>query len=129
MRVAVAPVKVVKGDELPFTGLAPDIEVTVDPQEERLSLADAHRTIKSAGAGAVGDPAAASTNSRPRRRMNEAELVRMAREGQDPRELSGPTPAQKTAETVVAPVVTDPVLARALDILKALAVVQKVRGL
>ncbi len=128
VRVTVAPVKVAKGEELPFTGLDPDIDVPVDPQEERLSMADAYRVIKAAGVGTSGELAASSTNSRPRRRMNEAELVRMAREGQDPRELSGTVPAPKALEPAGAPAVTDPVLARALDILKALAVVQKVRG-
>lgn len=128
VRVIVAPVKVAKGEELPFTGLDPDIDVPVDPQEEKLSLADAFRVIKSAGAGNSVESAATSTNSRPRRRLNEAELVRMAREGQDPRDTAGTLPAPKALEPAVAPAVTDPVLARALDILKALAVVQKVRG-
>ncbi len=128
VRVTVAPVIVAKGEELPFTGLDPDIDVSVDPQEEKLSVADAYRVVKTSGVGSAGDPTSASTNSRPRRRMNEAELVRLAREGQDPRELSGTTPAQKAPEPTAAPTVTDPVLARALDILKALAVVQKVRG-
>jgi len=130
VRVAVAPVKVLSEHELPFTGLSPDIEVGVDADEERLFMEDAYRVIKSAMAANSAEIAVASTNNRPRRRVNEAELVRMAREGQDPRDLTTPPPlagSSRPSEPAL-PVVTDPVLARALDILKGLAVVQRFRG-
>ncbi len=126
LRVAVAPVKVLDGLELPFAGLAPDVGVTVDADEERLFLADAYRVVKGTVAGGA-DAGVAPTNSRPRRRINEAELVRMTREGQDPREAFEGAPTLKSPEPA-APAVSDPVLVRALDILKGLAVVQRLRG-
>jgi hypothetical protein len=65
----------------------------------------------------------ASVTNRSRRRINEAELVRMLRDGQDP-------PAETQATRRVSaplPLVQDPALARAVDLLKGLAVVQQTR--
>ena len=71
---------------------------------------------------------ASTTNRSPRRRMNEAELVRMSREGQAiDRETVAANPTPPLPEPIV-PVVTDPALARALDLLKGLAVVQQFRA-
>jgi hypothetical protein len=130
VRVAVAPVKVLDDRELPFTGIRPDIEVMVETEEERLYLADAFRVVKNPGATVTpGEVVGTSTNRNPRRRINEAELVRMTREGQDPRDPAVSTPQTIKAAEALGPVVTDPVLARALDVLKGLAVVQRFRGL
>lgn len=128
LRVVVAPVKVLQGQELPFSGIKPDIEVGVEPDEERLYLADAYRVTKATGTSPM-ETAATSATGRSRRRMNEAELVRLTREGQDPREITG-APAAPGGRTVepLSPSVTDPALARALDILKGLTVVQRFRG-
>jgi hypothetical protein len=130
LRVAVAPVKVLQNEELPFSGIKPDIEVMVDEDEERLSMADAYRQVKSnhlAGAGSP-DQALTSTNNRPRRRMNEADLVRMAREGLDPRDPTNQLQTSARHAEPPVPQVTDPALARALDILKGMAVVHRFRG-
>ena len=65
-----------------------------------------------------------SLTNRPRRRINEAELVRMQREGESfdfslnsGRRDAGTSP----------PSMQDPALSRALDLLKGLAVVQQFR--
>ena len=147
LRVAVAPVKVASGQELPFSGIKPDLEVEVSAEDEVAWYEDAFRpsgrqaaraglavvtpvpTPPGAAAGTIlapGDPNGAPTNRAARRRMNVAELVRMSREGQTPdRDFNAgngrsPEPAP--------PQVNDPALARALDLLKGLAVVQQTRS-
>jgi hypothetical protein len=57
--------------------------------------------------------------------MNEAELVREHREGLD--RFPGIDSASMPPAEPARPVVTDPVLARALDLLKGLAVVRQSR--
>jgi hypothetical protein len=129
LRVAVAPVKVTNGGELPFTGMKADIEVDVSPEDERAWYEDAFKQLAKPGRppGVSTNETLAATNRAPRRRLNEAELVRMSREGQNPdRELFTNTPARPTEP--VAPIIVDPTLARALDLLKGLAVVQQFRS-
>ena len=65
----------------------------------------------------------ASLTNRSRRRINEAELVRMLRDGQN-LETDMDQPRRPSATP---PAVQDPALARALDLLKGLAVVQQTR--
>jgi hypothetical protein len=130
LRVAVAPVKVTDGHELPFTGMKADIEVEVDPDDERLYYDDAYKQLaKPARTGNVStnETLAGTTNRPSRRRLNEAELVRMNREGQSPeRELFTNTPVRPNEP--IGPLITDPTLARALDLLKGLAVVHQFRS-
>lgn len=130
LRVAVAPLKVADGRELPLAGIKPDIEVTVSPEDELAYYADAFKILVSNARSltvTTNVTLASGTNRAPRRRMNEAELVRMSREGIEHDVIAAnPTPA--VPEPVV-PVITDPVLARALDLLKGLAVVQQFRSI
>ena len=59
-----------------------------------------------------------------RRRLNEAELVRLQREGINPdADVVAKTPKEEMNRTMV----NDPALARALDLLKGIAVVQQQR--
>jgi len=62
------------------------------------------------------------TNRRPR--FNEAELVRERRNGFVPETEAGGGPEADEEK----PIVQDPVLARALDVLKGLAVVRQLRS-
>lgn len=129
LRVAVAPLKVGEGKELPLTGLKPDIEVAVSPEDERDWYEDAFkapaRTVAMASLNSTNDASASDTNRTPRRRLNEAELVRMSREGRinEPVATNAPLRATEPAP----PVVSDPALVRGLDLLKGLAVVQQFR--
>jgi len=132
LRLAIAPVKVADGKELPFTGIKPDIEVDVSPEDELTWYEDAYKVVpkpvRLTGV-ATNDPNASATNRAARRRINEAELVRMNRDGQaTDRDLSFTNAQGRTFEPPV-PVVNDPALARALDLLKGLAVVQQFRSL
>jgi len=132
LRVAIAPVKLSDDRELPFTGLKPDIAIDVAPEDESAWYEDAFKPLARAGrlASAATNDVSTATNRPPRRRPSEAELVRAYREGQTldrlPAEplLSGAPSAPRPAE---APLVNDPVLARALDLLKGLSVVQQFR--
>jgi len=117
LRIATAPVQLGDGVLL-AGGVKPDIAVEVSPADERAYFADAYKAAGSLAGAPVG-----VTNQPRRLRMNEAELVRERREGPNPDE--GLAPGHK-AEPEKA-LVQDPVLARALDLLKGLAVVRPSR--
>ena len=130
LRVAVAPVKVVGGKELPFTGIKPDIHVDVTPDEELAWYGDAYKLsprMARATATLTNEVTSAGTNRPARRRINEAELVRMTREGIFPD--FEPTNATTRTPEAAPPSVRDAALARALDLLKGLAVVQQFRSI
>ncbi len=130
LRLAIAPIRVADGKELPFTGIKADIVVGVSPEDELAWYEDAYKnlarpSIKLAGA-ATNDSAVVSTNRSLRRRLNEAELVRMNKEGVSP-DRDTPSTNEPSRSVELPPVVNDPALARALDLLKGLAVVQQFR--
>lgn len=112
LRIATGETKLGDGQAMPSTGLKPDIAVTVAAEEERAFYTEPYRSL-----GRVGGAAHAGTNASGR--LNEAELVRRQKEGQD---LDAP--AVVSAPAVTTPQVRDPALARALDLLKGLAVVR-----
>jgi hypothetical protein len=129
LRVAVAPLRVVGGKELAYSGIKPDIHVPVSRDDELAWYRDAYWVspqMASAAAEASPGPNPPAINRPTRRRINEAELVRMSRDGIRP-ELDGTNAASRSPETVT-PILTDPALARALDLLKGLAVVQQFRA-
>jgi len=131
LRVAVAPLKVADGVELPLSGMKADIEVEVSPEDERAYYSDAYKVIAKPAKVlnlATNESLAAGTNRAPRRRLNEAELVRMNRDGQSlERDPVSANPTPPVPETLL-PMVNDPALVRALDLLKGLAVVRQFRS-
>ncbi len=130
-RLKIATALVTTGENKPLaaTGVLPDILVRVGTTEEKQYFADAFKLI-GRGVGAAALPGRGTTNTvstgtnRPSR-LNEAELVRMKREGVDPDSEDGVRLPR--IPVVEKPVVTDPALARALDLLKGLAVVRQSR--
>ena len=122
LRLAVAVVK--NGDGVLLGSLKPDIRVDVAPDDELAYFTDAYKMLSKAGAPGVTGTNVASltvTNKNPRRRLNEAELVRMSRDGESPEDET-----DKVRHPVENPrVIADPALARAIDLLKALAVVRR----
>ena len=98
---------------MPSAGLRPDIAVTVGVEEERAFFAEPYRGLGRTGAGSD------KAGETPFGRLNEAELVRRMKEGQ-----TLDAPAVVAAPSVSTPQVRDPALARALDLLKGLAVVR-----
>ena len=123
LRLAVAAVK--NGDGELLGRLKPDIQVDVAPADEQAYFNDAYKLLSRVGnaPGVTGTNVASLTvtNKNPRRRLNEAELVRMSRDGETPDEdiESFRRPVENTR------VIADPALARAIDLLKALAVVRR----
>jgi hypothetical protein len=128
LRVATAPVQLGNGSALTVQGLKPDITVEISPEDERAYYADAFksppRSELAAAVGASSASASVTTNRAPRRpRLNEAELLRERREGLSEGDLTGARDHE-----VEKPLVHDPALARALDLLKGLAVVRSSRS-
>lgn len=114
--VADQPVKLGSGHSMDDP-LAPDIVVAAPKELEAQWLEDPYRRLGPAGFARV------------RHRVNEAELVRLQREGAPVDEDGDPTsstppPAARPAEAPDKPLVQDPALARALDVLRALQIVK-----
>ena len=124
LRIAVASVKA--GDGLVVEQLKPDIQVDVNPEDERAYFLDAYKALPRATTGGVlTNLASVTITNKPRKRMNEAELVRMLRDGEnaDDENAKSARPTEPSK-----PLITDPALARAIDLLKALAVVRQTRA-
>jgi C-terminal processing protease CtpA/Prc len=128
LRIATSPILLADGSALPANGLQPDITVQVSPQDERAYYTDPFKKIASlsqqAAASLSTTNQSQTTNRAARRRFpNEADLVRERREG-----LTLDTDVTAENAEPERPVVQDPALARALDLLKGLAVVRQSRS-
>ena len=113
IRIASKPVQLGDGTPIARTGLPPDIQIATTAAEDRRHLAD---PFGEASAGSSGTPAPV-----PRRRVTEADLVRQRREGVPLQQIITGSADQASEAT---PTLKDPALVRALDMLKALSVVQ-----
>jgi hypothetical protein len=126
LRIASAPVRLGDGAVLPAQGLKPDINVEVSPMAEQSYFADAFKEVIRtnnllAANGLASSNAAAGTNRARRPRYNEAELVRERKLGTIiDNDLTNAEPEK--------PTIQDPVLARALDVLKGLSLVRQSRS-
>jgi len=117
LRVAVAQVSFGAGKTLP-RGLAPDIAINTSLEDEQAYVRDPFKILHPPVI-AKTDSAAKEVLDQPR--LNEVELIREHNSGEDRDE----PPVRNTADLPEPPpVVADPALARALDLLKGLAVVQ-----
>ncbi|HEX4644632.1 MAG TPA: S41 family peptidase [Verrucomicrobiae bacterium] len=129
LRIATAAVKLGNGEILSVHGVKPDIQVAVSPQDEKAYLADPFKEISKpqtllAGtiyAPATGTNGTAGTNRAGRGRISEADLIRERKEGKG---LDDTEPTIRDLE-VQKPAVRDPVLGRALDLIKGLSVIQQ----
>jgi hypothetical protein len=124
LRIRTAPVQLGDGSALSEQGLKPDIAVEVSSQDERAYYADAFKVAEKTNllastAGSGTGPGSGTNRVARRPRFNEAELVRERREGVSEADMSAflaPEPEK--------PFVRDPALARALDLLRGLALVR-----
>jgi C-terminal processing protease CtpA/Prc len=128
VRVASAPVKVGEGTPLTLQGVKPDIEVLTSADEERVFLEDPYASAKTnttVGSTLTATNSPSNTNRVARRpRPNEADLVRARRDGLP---IDGDLASSRAAEPEK-PLIRDPALARAFDLLKGLAVVRPARN-
>jgi hypothetical protein len=126
LRIATSQIKLGDGTAM-VHGLKPDIEVEETLADERAYLDDPYKVLHPA-ARSKNDSAAnatqSATNQPARRQTNEAELVRERREGVTEDEADETTQLAVPAEPPP-PVIADSVLARALDLLKGIAVLQQ----
>lgn len=126
LRIAVGEIKL--GDGSVFSGgVKPDIAVDINPALEKAYWEHPYQGPAQSGTASVtgtnADLAgASSTDESGYHRFNEAQLVREQREGAD---LEAAFSGREDQPDPSLKVLTDPVLARALDLLKGLAVVQK----
>jgi hypothetical protein len=126
LRVAVAGVFVGDGKAL-TNSVAPDIAIDTNLEDEKAYLQDPYKDLHPPNlAQADGGN---NVTPQPRPRFNEAELVREHRAGLDADDDSDePTPIRIESDPVLAEpaqrAVADPALARALDLLKSLAVME-----
>lgn len=124
LRLASARVRAGEGSVLGPDGVQPDIAVKVAPEQERAYLADPYTAITGGSSAPSATNQVVGTVS-VRRRLTEAELVRQRRAANEGTALSNLPPA--TVAEAPAKVVRDPVLGRALDLIKGLAVLQPAR--
>ena len=120
IRIAAAKVRLGNGEVIPAGGVRPDVEVAVKPADEQVYFEDPWRVLARV-APPTSTVAAAATNS-AFRRVNEAELMRQRREELGDREVE---PPRARATALSKPVLQDPALARAMDLLKGLAIVRQ----
>jgi hypothetical protein len=128
LRIATAQIKLGNGIAL-ARGLKPDIAVETSLADERAYLEDPYKVLHPP-APAKNDSSTTSSPSstnQPGRRPNEAELVRERRAGETLDAGSDETGPQIIAARgePAPPVLADTALARALDLLKGLAVIQQ----
>lgn len=136
LQVATQPVQVADHKPMPIGGLEPDIKVVAEPEQEKAWLKDPYKLTGSALALSKAEPqsqpsdlqANASTNRPARRRLNEADLVRMLRDGQLP-DAEPSAGSSATNDAGFPPQIQDPALARALDFLKGLSIVRGFRSI
>jgi C-terminal processing protease CtpA/Prc len=127
LRIATSAIRIGEGVALTSQGVKPDIIVEVGQQDEVAYYADAYRELTRTNSFRSTGQANANlsgTNRVRRTPFNEAELVRQRREGFS---TEGELNSAQPDSEIEKPLVRDPVLARALDVLKGLAVVRRAK--
>lgn len=116
LRVGKVAVEVGRGKVLPAGGIVPDIKVAMEPELARAYYEDPYLVRRFVTASGGTNELSGLFN--PERPLNEAELVRRHRNGEELVERSAPAPSPEPSA------ITDPTLARALDFLKGLSILQ-----
>jgi len=118
LRVMTAPIQLGDAKAISPDGVKPDVEVAVDAEAEQKYYDDPYVRLNGNSEIRAGSDGEGESS---RVRVTEADLVREKRGDGDLEQLAG---ARVKAEER-APKVTDPALARAIDLLKGLAVVRQ----
>ena len=127
LRIATAAVKLADGEALSANGLKPDIEVTVNSGDEKAWMADPYKESSSVAellAKLNGVSGTNGTNHATHTRTTEADLMRLRKE-QPGVDLDYAVPSPPTEEEPEKPVIRDPVLGRALDLIKGISVIRQ----
>jgi hypothetical protein len=119
-RLRIATTPATQGNSPAVSHVQPDIIVTISPNDERVYFADAYAELSKSAADTNLN---AATNSFLPfiDHMSEADLVRGKQKDNGENEKAAPPRAGVSQKTVI----RDPVLARALDLIKGLAVVRE----
>jgi Peptidase family S41 len=119
LRIATNPVKL--GDGVAISRIVPDITVPVNLTDERAYLKNPYRVVaRNNASSTIGTNDFLTLVDH----TSEADLVRQKVEDGDTAGVLAPVPASKGPPK---PVIQDPVLARALDLIKGLAIVREDR--
>jgi hypothetical protein len=126
LRIATAGIKLADGESLSASGLKPDIEVAVKPENEKAWFENPFKEIVLLPGSLAGTEGASSTNGTnhaTHTRTTEADLMRERKErpGLD---LEYITPAGPDTQPEK-PAIHDPVLGRALDLIKGISVIRR----
>lgn len=131
LRIATAGIKLGDDESLSASGIKPDIEVPVLPEDEKAWFENPYKDLAVVAPmiGLDGMPLTNTTNRATHTRTTEADLMRERNErpGVDleyitPASLPGTEPEKEK------PVIHDPVLGRALDLVKAISVIRQTRS-
>lgn len=129
IEVAAGVLRLGDGVEFGLAGLKPDVELSVPLAEERAWRDDPFKT--KAVAKPAATPSGTKGSAKPgvgRRRLNEAELVRLQREGVDPEDAEMEDGVAAATGLRLpgsgAGLVRDPVLARAMDLIRGIRVLR-----
>jgi len=124
LRIATAAVKL-NGAEL--TPLQPDISVSVSPQDEQRFFSESFNVSPGTNAAALAGKLADTNPPGHHVRLTEASLVRAHKQGLNLDEDEAGFVSQPRDNKPEPPVVKDPALARALDLLRGLAIIRPAR--
>jgi hypothetical protein len=131
LRIATSAVKLGNGDSLSTAGIRPDIQVNVRPEDEKAYYADPFKVPASSTDTAGADSSAdAATNHISHPHLTEADLIRERKEhpGEElPYDEAALLGEGDTGQTD-ASAVRDPVLARALDLVKGISALRQPRA-
>lgn len=129
LQVPVGPIRTGAGKTIASTGVTPDIAVNTRVEHELAWLNDPFTAVAASTNSASATNRIVSSFS-VRRRVNEAELVRAQKAGRSPESVLGTEETNSPRHAVSgdkpsASAVQDPVLGRALDLLKGLHLIRK----
>jgi hypothetical protein len=128
LRIATAAVKLGNGDALSAAGLKPDIQITLNPDDEKAYYADPFKVIPSSGDVAGTDAAANPTNRVTHTHLTEVDLMRERKEHPGMELQYEEPPEGDVPDAAASPVIRDPVLARALDLVKGISALRPPRA-
>lgn len=125
LRIATSAIKIGDGETLSASGVRPDIQVAVRPEDERAYFADPFKDLASLAVGANGNSTNKVNGTNHMTRTTEADLIRERKERPGMElEYSASSESARASEPEK-PVVRDPVLGRALDLIKGISVIRQ----